>query len=138
MADFETVIDKTSKEVKRYGYCDFLNDGSFDSDTEEIIDGFFEFDPDYNYTYNVSTETFDKGSLITPLKTRVELLAEIMTDAEPTTQLPRLLNALDLYPSFAIALDNFNYLLARSRMGLALTNGDIIQDDYDLIDGILP
>ena len=31
------VIDKTLKYVKRCGYCDFENDGTFDSETEEQV-----------------------------------------------------------------------------------------------------
>ena len=42
----ESVIDKTSKKVKRYGYCDFANDGSFNPTTEEIISKDFFFAPD--------------------------------------------------------------------------------------------
>lgn len=41
----QNVIDKTSKIVKRYGYCDFENDGSFDSENEEIIEYEFTFYP---------------------------------------------------------------------------------------------
>lgn len=31
------VLDKNTKQVKRHGYSDFENDGSFDSETEIII-----------------------------------------------------------------------------------------------------
>lgn len=32
------VIDQTTKKLKRYGACDFANDGSFDTATEQIIE----------------------------------------------------------------------------------------------------
>ena len=41
----KVVIDKNTKIVKRWGYCDFENDGSFDPDTEEIIEKNFDFKP---------------------------------------------------------------------------------------------
>lgn len=42
------VIDKVSKRVKRHGFCDFENDGTFDSETEEIIEKDFDFVPNIN------------------------------------------------------------------------------------------
>lgn len=40
------VIDKKTKKVLRYGYCDFESDGSFDAANEEIVEpGTFVFDP---------------------------------------------------------------------------------------------
>ena len=42
----QIVIDKTTKNVKRWGYCDFQNDGTFNSDTEQIIEKEFIFNPD--------------------------------------------------------------------------------------------
>ena len=41
----QTVINKTSKLALRSGYCDFENDGSFNSATEEIIEYEFIFYP---------------------------------------------------------------------------------------------
>lgn len=41
----QVVIDSTTKEVKRYGRCDFENDGSFDPETEELIGSDFLFEP---------------------------------------------------------------------------------------------
>ena len=61
MAEQQNVIDKITKIVKRWGYCDFENDGSFDSDTEEIIVMEFVFDPDIDvidWEYDTETETF--------------------------------------------------------------------------------
>jgi len=58
------VVDKTTKKLKRYGNCDFENDGSFNSGTEEIVDlpndGFFidKTHPDMDeqdYYWNGST-----------------------------------------------------------------------------------
>ena len=54
------VIDKTTKQVKRWGYCDFTQDGSFDTNTEEQIIHDFVFDPDIdetNWYWNGSTFT---------------------------------------------------------------------------------
>jgi hypothetical protein len=56
------VIDKTSKELLRFGNCDFANDGQFNSGTEEIIEKDFNFDetfsPEVTYYYNSSTQEF--------------------------------------------------------------------------------
>lgn len=59
----QEVIDKTTKVVKRHGFCDFANDGQFDPDTEQIIEKDFDFDPDIDdvtWTWNATTETFDQ------------------------------------------------------------------------------
>ena len=59
----QTVIDKTTKAVKRHGFCDFENDGQFDSGTEQIIEMDFDFDPDIDdqdWQYDTETETFVK------------------------------------------------------------------------------
>jgi hypothetical protein len=71
-------------------------------------------------------------------KSRQNILNEILAAAEPTVQLPRMLNALDKYPSFIAALDGYNYPLARTRLDLAVANTDITQDDYDLADSKIP
>lgn len=63
MATQENVIDKTTKVVKRWGFCDFENDGSFDPDNEEIITKRFIFDPDIDaatWLWNPTTETFEE------------------------------------------------------------------------------
>lgn len=39
----QCIIDSTTKQVKRFGFCDFEDDGSFDSGTEEIIEQNFLF-----------------------------------------------------------------------------------------------
>lgn len=62
----QNVIDKTTKVVKRWGFCDFENDGSFDENTEEIIVKNFLFDPDIDETtwlWDSELETFvEEGS----------------------------------------------------------------------------
>lgn len=58
------VIDKTTKRVKRYGFCNFENDAQFDPNTEEIIVSDFFFDElpsKVVWIWNGGTETFDKG-----------------------------------------------------------------------------
>lgn len=42
----KSVIDKTSKQVLRHGFSDFVNDGKFNSETEEVIEKDFNFSPD--------------------------------------------------------------------------------------------
>ncbi len=54
----QVVIDKTTKEVKRSGYTDFVNDGSFDSDTEEVIEKDFIFKFDKSYKWDEAQDTF--------------------------------------------------------------------------------
>ena len=51
--DKQIVIDKETKQVLRFGHCDFENDGSFDSDTEQIIEQNFRFSPGL---YNFATD----------------------------------------------------------------------------------
>lgn len=74
----------------------------------------------------------------TPYKSRVELLGEILSSVSSIEQQDRLIDALDNYPSFAIALDNDNYALARSRAQKAMDTNKLIQEDLNLIYGILP
>jgi len=102
---------------------------------------------DLKITFEASLDAGDKtildglvGSAIDVIKdkTRNTIMTEILMTSEQTTQLPRMLSALDKYPSFAVFLDNFNYPMARMRMQLALANGDITQADYDLIDVVIP
>ena len=55
----QIVIDKTSKKVLRFGCCDFENDGSFDSDTEQIIEQNFRFSPGlYNFATDAMTDWY--------------------------------------------------------------------------------
>ena len=55
----QNVIDKTTKQMKRYGRCDFTTQDDFDSATEEIIEKEFNFDCQKIYTWNVGLETFE-------------------------------------------------------------------------------
>ena len=71
-------------------------------------------------------------------KDRKDILNEVMSTAEPTTQLPRLLDALDKHASFIAALDNYNYILASSRLVNAVNNGDITADDKTFIESKFP
>ena len=83
----------------------------------------------------------DNVDLINPLTpppiSRVTVMKEILSLLEPETQLPRMLDAVDKYHSFTVALDGGNIPMARARMQKALTNGDIEQSDYDIVDGVL-
>jgi hypothetical protein len=55
----QIVIDKETKKVLRFGHCDFENDGSFDSDTEQIIEQNFRFSPGlYNFETGETTDWF--------------------------------------------------------------------------------
>jgi len=123
------VIDKTTKILKRTGFCSF----DIDTETEELVEYNFNFDDNYDYTWNDTT--FVKGDLKTDLKSRTTIMSEIFSGAEPTTQFPRLVDAIDL--AFIVALDNFNHDFARQRLGVLKDAGDITQADYDFIDGIL-
>ena len=53
----QVVIDKFTLEVKRHGFCDFENDGSFDPSTEDIIEMDFDFIPDI--TLDVVEQKFE-------------------------------------------------------------------------------
>ena len=73
------------------------------------------------------------------LPTTSEIMTEILEAAKSDqVQLGRLLAALDKYTSFETACNSNNYGLARSRMGLALSNVDITVEDYSIIDIVLP
>lgn len=69
---------------------------------------------------------------------RQTITGEIFLAAEPETQAPRLLDALDTHSSMLAALDNYNYPLAVLRVAKALSVGAIIQADYDLIVSKIP
>jgi len=72
-------------------------------------------------------------------KTREDIMAEILTAASPDPeQLSRLLDALDAYPSMAIALDNRNYALARMRVEKVYVDGAITLTDRDLVLATIP
>lgn len=61
MAHKTIVLDKVTKEVLRYGYADFENDGTFDGANEEIITKHLHLDPPLQSTrweYNEGPDTF--------------------------------------------------------------------------------
>lgn len=57
----QNVIDKTTKVVKRWGFCDFEHDGTFDAETEDIVLKRFVFDPpidEHLWEWDAELETF--------------------------------------------------------------------------------
>ena len=72
-------------------------------------------------------------------KSREAIMGEIfaLASTDPA-QIGRLLDALDGYPSMAIALDNLNYALARMRVEKVYTDGVITIEDRDLVLGTIP
>jgi hypothetical protein len=57
----QTVINKETKKVLRYGYCDFEHDGSFDSENEEIIEKEWIFEKELqevDYYWDAENEIF--------------------------------------------------------------------------------
>ncbi|RLC87088.1 MAG: hypothetical protein DRJ03_06915 [Chloroflexi bacterium] len=71
-------------------------------------------------------------------KERRLIMAEVLLSAEPVTQLPRLLRAINTHSSVIVALDNLNYSLAMMCLQMTLSDGAITQDDYDLIVSKIP
>lgn len=67
------------------------------------------------------------------IKRREVIMSEILVSATSQEQLGRLLDAIDSYTSMAIALDNLNYALARSRVEKVYTDGAITEADRDLV-----
>ena len=58
----QIVIRKSDNQVLRIGHCDFANDGTFNSETEEIIEKDFIFYPDLVtkiWEYDDEEETFN-------------------------------------------------------------------------------
>lgn len=84
-----------------------------------------------------STVAASIGKVITK-NTRTKIMGDIYDQAEPETQLPRLMAALNTAPVFIVALDNYNFDLARLILGQLLTGGAITQEDFDLINSIIP
>ena len=72
-----------------------------------------------------------------PATSRVTILSDIFKAADQEQQ-ARLLDALDKYSSYLVALDIEDWAMGRTRIQLALTNEDITQDDYNLIDSKMP
>lgn len=73
------------------------------------------------------------------VRRREAIMSDILIAATPDSeQLSRLLDALDDYTSMAIALDNLNYALARSRVEKVYTDGRITEDDRNLVLTYIP
>jgi hypothetical protein len=66
------------------------------------------------------------------------LLGDLFEACADQGQQMRLLAALDKRPSFDRAIQNQNFELAHTIKGLSFADGDINQDDVDLIDQKIP
>jgi len=130
------VIDKDTNQVKRFGNVDFENDGQFDSETEEMLTTDFMFDESVHereWFWNETTETFDKGDPVKRLD-RYKIIRDILSSATPGEQQTRMFTAMNKYGAmFIAALDNNNIDLAKLQADIALSNGDIIQADHDIL-----
>lgn len=71
-------------------------------------------------------------------KTRTLIMGEIYNQAEPVTQLPRLMGALNTQAVFIVALDNLNFDLARLIIQQLKDAEVITADDQTLVNGIIP
>ena len=78
-ADKQYVIDKTSGELKRYGFCDFANDGSFDSVAEKIIVGDYSSLDIINEVYTWDGVKFNYNASLTDMKNDNLYKAEIIS-----------------------------------------------------------
>jgi len=137
------VIETATGDLLRMGYCDFENDGSFDAGTQtyktDIPEGSVRKKKnggDYTNWNGSAYVTISRTPFVP--KDRSTIMNEVLSSAETAIQLPRLLDALDKYPSVAIALDNFNYTLASARIQKALTAIDIEAVDKTLIECKFP
>ncbi len=71
-------------------------------------------------------------------KTRVQIINEIYGEITSDTMKDRLIAALNKHPTFALALDDFNYSLAAEIIGDAETAGDITASDKTMILSKIP
>ena len=69
---------------------------------------------------------------------RTKILNDILTNVSSQEQLNRLMDALDSSATLIAALDNFNYLLARSRVDKLVADEKITEDDRTLIFMYIP
>ena len=132
----QNVVQQSDNRVLRYGFCDFATDGQFDPVTESIVEKDFTFTEPLEareWYWNGVTQTFDMGAEIPAKVGRIQILHEIMLDAEAAGDFQQILEALDKRPSFIAALDAYNYDLARSIVDMALAAGDITQVQKDRI-----
>ena len=73
-----------------------------------------------------------------PYDNRIDIIADIFDSVSSDVQLSRIMDAMDKYTTFMLALDAKNWVVARLRLAKALAASDITQVDYDLIDGKIP
>ena len=136
------VIDTATGVLKRAGFCDFLNDGSFDATTETYFTDVPGPAMVKGSSFNTNMHKWDGSAWVEVTnvinKSRELIYSEILSSAESITQLPRILDALDKYHSITVALDNGDYSLARIRATKARVASDITQADYDLFDSKIP
>jgi hypothetical protein len=145
----QVVIKTSTNKVKRWGHCDFAIDDTFDPVTESVIEKDFEFDHGFVYTWNEGTSTFDKnnkqdednytlqdlldmGVRITPgmVKNKIKL------EAVDNDQRKRIRQAIR--DGFNQNILEYEWNDVRDCVEDYLEEGLITQDDYDLIDTILP
>lgn len=87
----------------------------------------------------LDTLVLDSVGKIQICKSREEIVNDIFWSCQQDpVQLGRLLNAFDVVPSMALALDNYNYPLARSRVVKCYTDGLITEADRDLLLSKIP
>jgi len=104
------------------------------------------FNTDLNVTDKAILDGTVNGSdgLVQVVKNRQLIMSEIFWQASKTpdangeVQIVRLMTAVDTLASFLVCLDNYNYVYAKMRMGLKLQDGEITQDDYDLVASCIP
>lgn len=98
------------------------------------------FDTELDATDQATLEAIVNSSLgkVLTHKTRDVIMTEIYQTAEPTTQLPRLMAALNSQAVFIVALDGYNFDLARSIVQSLVDGGEITTDDQTLVNGIIP
>jgi hypothetical protein len=77
--------------------------------------------------------------LVPVRKERSKIMDDIFwTASADPTQLNRLLDALDNYTSVPVALDNYNYALARARVQKVFEDGKITEADRDMVLSFIP
>lgn len=72
------------------------------------------------------------------VKKRQTIINEIYYNCSSDEQRNRLMNAINKYTVFYVALKDYSYNFARQIMQQALANNDITEEDYELVNSILP
>ena len=136
MTQINAVRDTATGDLKRWGCgVDFENDGSFDTTTEtymtDVGRGLIS-----KKTYGSDYHQWDGSAFVLvtytapKTKRREKIMGEVLSAAEPVTQLPRLLNALRKYPEIVTMLDNDNYSLSstfsRNRASFTLVSRTMV------------